>query len=53
MTSKERPIQITFIYSPYQQQKIENIKTFLTFLYRNQLDDIILHTKEDNTLPRV
>lgn len=50
MTSKERPIQITLTYSPYQQQKIENIKTFLTYLYRNQLDDIILHTKEDNTL---
>ncbi len=51
MTSKEKPIQITLIYSPYQQQKIENIKTFLTYLYRNQLDDIILHTKEvDNTM---
>ena len=48
MTSKESPIQITLIYSPDQQQKIENIKTFLTFLYRNQLDDIILHTKEDD-----
>lgn len=50
MNSKEKPIQITLIYSPYQQQKIENIKTFLTYLYRNQLDDIILHTKEDDTL---
>jgi hypothetical protein len=50
MTSKEKPIQIALIYTPYQQQKIENIKTFLTFLYRNQLDDIILHTKEDDTL---
>lgn len=51
MTSKEKPIQITLIYSPYQQQKIENIKTFLTYLYRNQLDDIILHTKElDNSM---
>ena len=46
MTSKEKPIQITFIYSPDQQKKIDNIKTFLTYLYRNQLDDIILHTKE-------
>jgi len=51
MTSKEKPIQITLIYTPYQQQKIENIKTFLTYLYRNQLDDIILHTKEvDNSM---
>ena len=48
MTSKESPIQLTLIYTPDQQQKIENIKTFLTFLYRNQLDDIILHTKEDD-----
>jgi len=51
MTSKEKPIQINLIYSPYQQQKIDNMKTFLTYLYRNQLDDIILHTKEvDNTM---
>jgi hypothetical protein len=44
MTSKEGPVQITLMYSPDQQQKIENIKTFLTFLYRNQLNDIIVHT---------
>jgi hypothetical protein len=51
MTSKEKPIQITFIYSPDQQKKIDNMKTFLTYLYRNQLDDIILHTKEvDNSM---
>lgn len=51
MTSKEGPVQITLIYSPDQQQKIENIKTFLTFLYRNQLNDIIVHTKEEVTDP--
>ena len=51
MTSKEKPIQITLIYTPYQQQKIKNIKTFLTYLYRNQLDDIIVHTKDvDNSM---
>jgi hypothetical protein len=51
MTSKEGPIQISLMYTPYQQQKIENIKTFLTFLYRNQLNDIIVHTKEEVTDP--
>jgi hypothetical protein len=51
MSFKETPIQITLIYSPDQQQKIDNMKTFLTYLYRNQLDDIILHTKEvDNSM---
>lgn len=48
MTSKEKPIQINLAYSPEQQQKIDNMKTFLTFLYRNQLNDIIIHTKEDD-----
>ncbi len=52
MSFKETPIQITLIYSPDQQKKIvDNMKTFLTYLYRNQLDDIILHTKEvDNSM---
>ena len=51
MSVKETPIQINLIYSPDQQKKIDNMKTFLTYLYRNQLDDIILHTKEvDNSM---
>ena len=51
MSFKETPIQINLIYSPDQQKKIDNIKTFLTYLYRNQLDDIIVHTKDvDNSM---
>lgn len=46
MTSKEIPIELLVIYSPDQQRKIENIKEFLTFLYRTEKNDIILHTKE-------
>lgn len=51
MSFKETPIQINLIYSPDQQKKIDNMKTFLTYLYRNQLDDIIVHTKDvDNSM---
>lgn len=51
MNFKETPIQINLTYSPDQQKKIDNMKTYLTYLYRNQLDDIIVHTKEvDNSM---
>jgi hypothetical protein len=51
MTSKEGQTQINLAYTPEEQQKIKNIKIFLTFLYRIQLEDIIVHTKEEVTDP--
>lgn len=49
MNPKESPIEVVVIYSPDQQRKIENIKSFLTYLYRTEKNDIILHTRENGS----